>query len=337
MIEKHWYSRKKTILSIILEPASYIFSKISSYRKKKLQDKQYKSKIPVVVVGNISVGGTGKTPVVRALSEYFLLQGKKPAIISRGYGAQADSYPFEVNESIKPSQCGDEPCMMYDALDGKVPIVIDADRTRSIKFIEEKYPNIDVIISDDGLQHYKIARDYELVVVDASRMFGNELTFPAGPLRESVDRIEEVDAVIAIGNCKDQDKKLLQSLNENILFTKIIPKEFVNIKTGQRISLEAFDKANLIAVVGIGNPQKFFTSLEELGVRVIKRKIFKDHYKFKESDFADFHGDDVIVMTYKDAVKCKDFAKENWWYLDISIDIDFNSLNFNLVTDKSLL
>ncbi|MFC4893016.1 tetraacyldisaccharide 4'-kinase [Pseudofrancisella aestuarii] len=330
MIEKHWYSRKKTILSAILEPASYIFSKIASHRKKNLQEKQYKSKIPIIIVGNISVGGTGKTPVVRALSEYFLAEGKKPAIISRGYGAKADTYPFEVDENTKPSQCGDEPCMMHDALQGKVPIIIDANRARAIKFIEEKYSNIDVIISDDGLQHYKIARDYELVVVDASRMFGNGLTFPAGPLRESIDRIKEVDAVIAIGNCKDEDKKLLQEFNKNILFTKIIPKEFINIKTGERKSLSEFNRINLTAIVGIGNPQKFFNSLEELGVVVTKRKIFKDHYKFKESDFIEFDGDDVIVMTYKDAVKCKDFAKENWWYLDISVELCFEKIGFSI-------
>ncbi len=140
MIEKSWYRRDVSFLSFLLKPISIIFAKIAAKRKAKYLSLQYKSKIPVVVVGNISVGGTGKTPVVRKLAEQYLAEGKKPAIISRGYGAKAKNYPFIVTRNTLPTQCGDEPAMLYDALKGQVPIIISPQRVDSVKFIEKKIP-----------------------------------------------------------------------------------------------------------------------------------------------------------------------------------------------------
>ena len=326
MIEKHWYSRQKTILTRALQPVSFVFSSIARSRKLKQQSNQFKSSIPVIVVGNISVGGTGKTPVVRAICEYYLANGKQPAIVSRGYGAKSDIYPFVVSKNTPPTQCGDEPYMMYDALSGKVLIVIDADRSNAIKFIEKNYPRIDVIISDDGLQHYKMARDFEIAVVDSTRMFGNELCIPAGPLREPVSRARDVDMLISVGNITNSDKDYLLSLNSNTIFTKIIAKEFVNVKTGEKKSLESFYQKEIVAIAGIGNPTKFFNSLNELNCNIVDTKIFKDHHKFVKSDFSQFNSDQTLVMTYKDAVKCKGFACDNWWYLDIGLNVDFSFL-----------
>ena len=327
MIEKHWYSRKKTFLSLALEPISYIFSAIATSRKNKYQNNAFVADKPIIVVGNISVGGTGKTPVVRAICEYFLAKGKAPAIVSRGYGAKAESYPFLVATDTKPSECGDEPFMMFDALSGKVPIAIDSDRSSAIRYIQQSYPDVDIIISDDGLQHYKMARDFEIAVVDAGRMFGNGLCLPAGPLREPISRVKDVDMVIAIGNIANDDERCLKLLNTNTQVSNILPKFFVNVKTAEKVNLNDFVGGDVIALAGIGNPTKFFDTLAELGCDVSEKKSFKDHHKFIESDFDDINDTKPIIMTYKDAVKCKDFAKDNWWYLDIGLDFDLSILD----------
>ncbi|MED7819649.1 MULTISPECIES: tetraacyldisaccharide 4'-kinase [unclassified Francisella] len=319
MIDKFWYQRNPNLLSCILKPISIIFSKVATNRKLKQQQNQYKSKIPVVIVGNISVGGTGKTPVVRKLAQEYLAKGKNPVIISRGYGAKAESYPFEVNSATLASQCGDEPAMLYDALNGQVPIIISPQRVDSVKYIEKIYPNTDVIISDDGLQHYKLARDKEIVVVDASRMFGNQLCIPAGPLRESIERLSSVDEVIIIGDCSEDDKKFLRSYNQNITFAKIVATEFVNLVSGARFSKDEFSANNIVAVVGIGNPEKFFETLAQNNIKIEDKEIFKDHHKFVQQDFSNIKDNQAVIMTYKDAIKCKSFARENWWYLDIEL------------------
>ena len=319
MIDKFWYQRSPSLLSYILKPISIIFSKAATNRKLKQQQNQYKSKIPVVIVGNISVGGTGKTPVVRKLAQEYLAKGKNPVIISRGYGAKAENYPFGIDINTPASQCGDEPAMLYDALKAQVPIVISPQRVDSVKHIEEKYPNTDVIISDDGLQHYKLARDKEIVVGDASRMFGNQLCIPAGPLREPVERLKSVDEVIVIGNCSKDDQDYIKKYSQNITLAKIVATEFVNLVSGERVSKDSFLDKEVIAIAGIGNPTKFFQTLVQNSIKIESKKIFKDHHKFMPEDFADIKDNQIVVMTYKDAIKCKSFAKDNWWYLDIEL------------------
>lgn len=327
MIEKSWYRRDISFLSFLLKPTSIIFAKIAAKRKAKYLSLQYKSKIPVIIVGNISVGGTGKTPVVRKLAEQYLAEGKKPAIISRGYGANASSYPFIVTKNTLPNQCGDEPAMLCDALRGQVPIIISPSRVDSAKMIEQKYKDVDVIISDDGLQHYKLARDYEICVIDATRMLGNQLCLPAGPLREPVERLGSVDKVIVIGKLKNKDREFLESYNQDVIQTKIEAVSFVNLATQNTVATNAFYGKSIAAVAGIGNPDKFFSGLTSLGINIHHTKIFKDHHKYVEADFTDIQND-VVIMTYKDAIKCRDFAKENWWYLDIDLDISLNCCNF---------
>ncbi|AVC43638.1 tetraacyldisaccharide 4'-kinase [Francisella tularensis subsp. novicida] len=321
MLDKIWYRSKPNLLSRVLQPISLVFIDIANKRKIKQQLKQYKSKIPIIVVGNISVGGTGKTPVVRMLAQQYLAQGKKPAIISRGYGAKADNYPFEVTSGTLATQCGDEPAMLFDALQAQVPIVIAPERVEAVKYIEKNFPDTDIIISDDGLQHYKLARDKEIVVVDAIRMFGNKLCLPAGPLREPIERLKEVDQIIIIGNCSDKDKELLKNY-KNVTYAKVVATEFVNILTAKKVAKTEFNHQNVIAIAGIGNPTKFFKTLEESAINITAKKVFKDHHKFTQSDFEGIDSDITVVMTYKDAIKCKNFAKANWWYLDIALDIN---------------
>ena len=321
MLEKIWYKRNPTNpLAKLLIPISKIFSKVAINRKIKQQKSQYKSKIPAIVVGNISVGGTGKTPVVRKLAQNYLDKGKKPTIISRGYGAKADNYPFAVTDNTQASQCGDEPAMLYDAFDGKVPIVISPKRIDSVKFIEQYYPDTDVIICDDGLQHYKLARDYEIAVIDTSRMLGNQLCLPAGPLREPVERLKSVDCIIAIGDCRIGDKEFLQIYNHNIIFTKIHPTKFVNLCSKEILNMKDFKNKSVTAIAAIGNPSKFFKTLKDNGLNITNKKIFKDHHKFTAENFKNICDSETVIMTYKDAIKCKNFAKKNWWYLDIDLD-----------------
>ncbi|WP_150467876.1 tetraacyldisaccharide 4'-kinase [Francisella sp. SYW-9] len=319
MVDKFWYQRNPSLLSFILKPISIIFSKVAANRKIKQQQNQYKSKIPIVIVGNISIGGTGKTPVVRKLAQEYLAKGKKTVIISRGYGAKAENYPFEVDINTPANQCGDEPAMLYDALKAQVPIIISPQRVDSVKYIEEKYPDTDVIISDDGLQHYKLARNKEIVVVDASRMFGNQLCIPAGPLREPVERLKSVDEVIVIGDCSKDDQNYIKKYNQNITLDKIVATEFVNLVSGERFSKDSFLDKKVTAIAGIGNPAKFFQTLVQNSIKIESKKIFKDHHKFVPEDFADIKDNQIVVMTYKDAIKCKSFAKDNWWYLDIEL------------------
>ncbi|QIV95518.1 lipid-A-disaccharide kinase [Allofrancisella inopinata] len=327
MLDKIWYQRKTSVVSFLLKPLSAVFSRVANFRKTKQLQFQCGSNIPVIVVGNISVGGTGKTPVVRKLAENYLRQNKKVAIISRGYGAKSAEYPFEVNKDTLFGQCGDEPAMLYDSLGGKVPIVISPKRIDSVRFIEKKYPNTDIIISDDGLQHYKLARDYEIVVVDATRMFGNSLCLPAGPLREPIERLKSVDSIIVIGQCDLKDKEFLLSYNQNVFFTKIMATEFVNITSAKRVPIKDFGKKPVVAVAGIGNPNKFFTSLENCGLDMVDKKVFKDHHNFSQEDFSIIGDSQTVVMTYKDAIKCKNFSKENWWYLDIDLELSLTDLS----------
>ncbi|GAB4221752.1 MAG: tetraacyldisaccharide 4'-kinase [Francisella sp.] len=320
ILDNIWYKSKPDFLCRLLQPISWIFTKIANIRKIKQQAKQYKSYIPVIVVGNISVGGTGKTPVVRMLAEQYLAQGKNVAIISRGYGAKAKNYPFEITKNTKVGECGDEPAMLFDALQGKVPIIISPERVKAVKYIEKKIPNIDLIISDDGLQHYKLARDKEIVIIDAIRMFGNKLCLPAGPLREPINRLKQVDQIIVIGKCSEEDKNFLQKY-KNVKYAQILATEFVNLVTKEKVAKNNFANKDVIAIAGIGNPTKFFTTLEENSINIIAKKVFKDHHTFTYRDFKNIDDSKTLVMTYKDAIKCKSFAKKNWWYLDIELDI----------------
>lgn len=325
MIEKSWYKRETDLLSFLLKPISFFFTKIAAKRKAKYLSLQYEAKIPVVIVGNICVGGTGKTPVVRKLAQRYLAAGKKPAIISRGYGAKAPDYPFVVASDTLPAQCGDEPAMLNDALNNQVPIIISPNRVAAVKMLEQNYTAIDVIICDDGLQHYKLARDYEICVIDATRMLGNQLCLPAGPLREPVERLRSVDCIAVIGNLEAKDRELLEFYNQNITQTNIKATCFVNLATQNSVAIDSFSGKSITAIAGIGNPKKFFASLTSLGINVAHIKPFKDHHKYVKTDFKTIESDETVIMTYKDAIKCKEFANDNWWYLDIDLDTNFDS------------
>jgi tetraacyldisaccharide 4'-kinase len=320
-IEKSWYQQKWW--NFWLLPLTALFFLLSHSRRLWLTQFAKAKKnnlIPVVVIGNITVGGTGKTPLTCQLVNLLHEQKIKVGIISRGYGSNAPHYPYALAKNEAADIVGDEPKLLRDRLD--CPVVIGSDRNAAIKLLSEE--GVDLILSDDGLQHYKMARDYEIVVLDATRKLGNNWLLPAGPLREGAWRLKNVDAVILNGS----DEK-----NQGM---GIIPCAWVNAKTCERKELDFFAGQKMHAIAGIGNPQRFFSTLDSLGV-MHQDTIFADHHAFVPSDLrVDEHYSKQLVMTEKDWVKCSAFADENMWYLEINARLNAG-LAEKLVKDLTAL
>ena len=256
----------------------------------------------MIVIGNITVGGAGKTPFVSYLAQRCMQKGLNVGVIARGYGRENESKLMEVLIEHDAKQVGDEALMLKHQLD--CPIAVAENRIDAAKFLQEKY-HLDVIISDDGLQHYKLPRDYEIIVVDGEREFGNGWCLPAGPLRESVSRLDKADIVISNGvNASYEYQYTVNYSNLVSLENNAVQKPF-----------EDFEAQKVHAVAGIGNPKRFFTTLEKFGLQVIAH-AFSDHYAYKQTDI-EFNDNLPIIMTEKDAVKCRKFNKVNAWYLPI--------------------
>lgn len=314
-ITRCWY--EKSPLLYLLLPLAGVFWLLSSARRYLYQKNllsRYTSILPVVVVGNITVGGTGKTPLVIALIEALRQSGFSPGVISRGYGSKAPHYPFCVSSDSTPLESGDEPLLIAQRTG--VPVVIDASRTEAAKYIEQN-TDCDVIITDDGLQHYALQRDIELMVIDASRTFGNRLLLPAGPLRETVSRTSSVDFIISNG-----DGVTLPSLPEAANATphysmQLQVGELVDLGSQERQASEKWPLSRKVhAIAGIGNPQRFFDTLRAQGFETIEHR-FDDHYNFNNDDLS-FDDDLPIIMTEKDAIKVAHLQPSNrCWYLPV--------------------
>jgi tetraacyldisaccharide 4'-kinase len=312
---------EKGVLNYLLLPLSGLFFLISSARKK-FYDlgilNSHKSNAKVIVVGNITVGGTGKTPVVITLTKYLLSRGYSVGVISRGYGGSNHKDSYFVNENSDPAVCGDEPLLI--AKEAKVPVVVNKDRVQALKDLESRY-KMDFIISDDGLQHYALKRDLEITMIDESREVGNDWLLPAGPYRESKKRLEAVDFIIYTG------------LSSNSQYSSYLkPTNLVNLKTNEIKPTSYFIGRNCHAVAGIGNPERFFNTLSNCEILVTKHP-FPDHYQFKEQDLV-FEEEYPILMTKKDCVKCQSFATDNMWYLEVeSVLSDIFYEEFNKALD----
>ncbi|OKY27917.1 tetraacyldisaccharide 4'-kinase [Thalassotalea sp. PP2-459] len=332
LIEKVWFHQHpaRYLLVPILLPISALFWLISSVRRLSFRYgllTQTKPSLPVVVVGNIGVGGNGKTPVVLWLVECLKAHNINVGVISRGYGAKAPYYPYVVNEQSDATMVGDEPMMIFNR--HQIPVVVDSDRNAAIEQL--KTMSVELVISDDGLQHYKMARDLELIIVDGKRLFGNGLLLPAGPLRETTRRLKAVDHVIVNGNstplsCEDTPQHVMT----------LKAKHLINVATNEKVTLADFllGSAQVNACAGIGSPERFFTLLSTLGFSVIKQKSFNDHHDFQRRDFGDFEQNMPLLMTEKDAVKCQLFADNNWWYLPV--DAEFNELSAKTLIESLL-
>lgn len=296
---------------LILVPLSWLFWLLSGLRRfcyKSGLLRSYKLPVSVIVVGNISVGGTGKTPLVIWLVEQLKQAGFTPAIISRGYGGHTHN-PTPVNVDSNPGDVGDEPVLL--AKRGQCPVWVGLDRVATARLLLEEHPECNVIVSDDGLQHYALQRDVEIAVIDSSRSFGNGRLLPAGPLRERVSRLKAVDAVVFNGGKLQQDGFAMHMVGEG--FHKL------QDATEKAVAGDFSGKV-VYAIAGIGNPARFFQQLTEAGI-VFNCLTFPDHHIFQPSDLQ-ISDADVILMTEKDAVKCAAFAKVNWWYMPVSAVVD---------------
>ncbi len=310
----------KYLLWPLLWPLSVLFGVISRSRRSKYQSgakPSYRAPAPVIVVGNITAGGNGKTPVVIWLVEHLQKLGYKPGVVSRGYGAKAPSYPLVVDNDTSTKHCGDEPKLIFKRTGA--PVAVSPVRSEAVQALLPL--GVDIIITDDGLQHYALQRDIELVVVDGERRFGNQSLIPLGPLRESVERLNEVDFIITNGG-KAHDGEAAMSLS---------PSFAVNLRNRQQVPVSQL--TNLVAMAGIGHPPRFFNTLETLGAKLNYAQGFADHKDFilAELEALSKRGEHLI-MTEKDAVKCADYAKENWWYLPVTAS--FNQQDEQRILNK---
>lgn len=300
-----WYSGHPALT--LLRPLEYLYRRVVVAKRERFlagQGDTYRAPVPVVVVGNITVGGTGKTPMILWLIEHCQRRGLRVGVVSRGYGAQPPSLPWTVRAEQLATQAGDEPLLIVQRTG--VPLVIDPDRGRAVRALLASQA-LDIVLSDDGMQHYRLARDLELVLIDAARGLGNGRCLPAGPLREPVERLESVDAVLFNGAAADRD--------DGFGFT-LRPTALVNLATGERKGLEHFPAGqSLHAVAGIGNPQRFFDTLQALHWHPVPHP-FADHADYTAQALA-FSPTLPVVMTEKDAVKCAAFAAADWWYLAV--------------------
>lgn len=275
---------------------------------------------PVVVVGNLSVGGTGKTPLVIALVEILRAAGFSPGVVSRGYGGRARGWPQKVTAQSDPLEVGDETVLI--ATRTGCPLMAGPERVAAARALLEG--GCDVIVSDDGLQHYRLGRDVEIAVVDGARGLGNGLCLPAGPLREPPARLQSVDCVVKNGGEARPGEFLMRLEGDTA----------VRLGGGEARPLASFAGRKVRALAGIGNPQRFFDHLRSFGLEAEER-AFPDHHVFRAEDLA--WGDDVpLLMTEKDAVKCRALSQESLWMVPVRAILppEFAASVLNLLRTK---
>lgn len=302
-----WY--KPQPIRWLLSPLSLLYRIVITLRKALYKAgifKQTKLTVPVIIVGNISVGGTGKTPFVIWLAMQLQQAGFKPGIISRGYGGKAETYPQSVTPDSDPRIVGDEPIIITRQT--ACPMVVSPNRVEAGQQLLQQH-DCDIIISDDGLQHYALGRDIEIIVVDGQRLFGNQYCLPAGPLREPLSRLNDIDFVVH------------NTPRDTAAYG-------MHLQQGQAINLPdptltkplaEFNAQTVHAIAGIGNPNRFFDQLSKQGLTLTPHP-FADHHPYQANDLQ-FNDDKPILMTEKDAVKCTHFAHKNMWYIPIEASI----------------
>ncbi len=276
--------------------------------------------VPVIVVGNITVGGSGKTPIVCAIVRQLEHRGWRPGIVSRGYRGNAQSWPQVVTPHSSAQVVGDEPVLL--ARRTQRPVVVGPDRPAAVRLLLDSH-SCDVVVADDGLQHLALYRDIEIAVVDGERRFGNGFCLPAGPLREPSSRLDSVDFVI------------VNSGNNNAFSCRLTGPNAVNLIDPTMVrALRDFRERKVHAVAGIGNPNRFFKHLRSMHLDLVEH-AFGDHHSFQRSDF-NFSSGSTILMTEKDAVKCTAFAEKDMWYVPVTAELDekfYNQLIERLQTE----
>ncbi len=308
-LERYWWDRNG--IALLLWPISWLFCLVVWIRRRAYQLGIFHSTklpLPVIVVGNITVGGAGKTPLVIWLARHLQQQGFKPGIISRGYGGNATSWPQQARAGSDPTVVGDEAVLIASSLE--CPVCVGPDRVQAGQELA-KLGTCDIIISDDGMQHYALKRDIEIAVIDGVRGLGNGFCLPAGPLRERPRRLSQADMIVVNGIAGRHQfaMRLRQSFVVNMADSSKVCK------------LADFAKGGSVhAMAGIGHPERFFLQLEGAGLEII-RHTFPDHHRFLPEEILP-DDDAPILMTEKDAVKCMRFAQPRHWCVLVVAELD---------------
>jgi len=324
-LDHYWYSQNP--VAWFFWPLSKLFCLISFFRRQLYRRGILRSisfDVPIVIVGNISVGGSGKTPLLIALVDYLKQQGKTPGVVSRGYGGTVEGVK-QLDESDAVKDVGDEPSMIFQRC--VCPVVVGKDRAEAVAYLLANN-DCDIVLSDDGLQHYKLQRQFEIAVVDAQRKHGNGFCLPAGPLREKVSRLKNVDTVVY--NAEPQD----EGARKNSCFYQLKFEQVINIVTGEKKELYGLKDSTILAIAGIGFPQRFFDCLIDEDL-TIQQQPYSDHYDFVATD-VEFWAGRTVVMTEKDAVKCRQLLQakaknsqqyNDVWYLPVTAIMNDNLQN----------
>ena len=319
--QKQW--ERLTLWHIILIPLSWFFGAVVWLRKSFYQSgwlESYRLPVPVIIVGNITVGGTGKTPFVIWLATQLKQQGYSPGIICRGYGGST-SLVQEVFAQSNPTESGDEPVLI--AKRTQCPVFVGANRVAAGQLLLSTHPQCNIILSDDGLQHYRLQRDFEIALMNSEDAFGNGHLLPAGPLREKKARLQMVDAIIESGSSQGNQKNMPPKF-----YMQLSGEIFSYINEAEHQPASFFADKKLVAIAGIGKPARFFRQLSALGL-TFEQYAFPDHHTFTAQDLARF-GEKTLLMTEKDAVKCSAFDNENAWFLPVEAKLTSQ-------TDQSLI
>ncbi|WP_246590069.1 tetraacyldisaccharide 4'-kinase [Marinobacterium ramblicola] len=307
-LERSWYADAWWLK--LLRPVSVLFRTLAARQRRARTAQQWRAPVPVIVVGNITLGGSGKTPVTLALIEMLRARGYTPGVVSRGYGAKPPHYPFIVSADTSPAEGGDEPCLIVQRTG--VPLVIDPDRPAAVRALLAA-SDCNIVISDDGLQHYALGRDLELAVVDARRGLGNGRCVPEGPLREPPERLLQVDRVILNGAG--------EFAFDGASHMQLVPGKLVELDTGRELMSDQWiDSHQVHALAGIGHPTRFFDTLRTLGFDPVEHPL-KDHASIEPGQLR-FEPELPLIMTEKDAVKCRGWAPANCWALRVDAQFD---------------
>ena len=326
-IERQWYRQGPGWLWPLL-PLELFFRRVVSFRRKKLNDNAYLPNIPIIIIGNLTVGGTGKTPLLIALVKHLHSRGYRPGLVSRGHGRKSEQL-FVVDVNSTAADVGDEPLLLFRQTG--CPVVVHEDRTKAAKVLIEHAP-VDLILADDGLQHYRLGRHVEIGVVDTARLFGNKHCLPLGPLREPLSRLAELNCIV-LTSLAPVNKSIFS--NFPVMSTPIFnavtqPVVWRSLDGHSTRPLHAFKHNDVVAVAGIGNPNKFYDTLKQLGMNFTTRS-FPDHHPYCAEDFS-FQQENAVfnpcVMTSKDAVKCREFDLKNCWYLEIDVILPDEFLSY---------
>lgn len=304
----YWYGNQRSLVYYFLLPVSWLFCSVVWVRRSLYRlglFPSYRFQVPVVVIGNITVGGSGKTPLVMWLARFLKENGYRPGIVSRGYGGNASSWPQQVRADSDYVVVGDEAVMI--AARTECPMAVGPKRSDVIQSLLQHH-DVDVVLSDDGMQHYAMNRDIEIAVIDGVRRLGNQQCLPAGPLREKPGRLQNVDMVVVNG---------IGDRHEHPM--KVSNRFAVNLVTSETRALTDFsDKIHVVA--GIGNPRRFFDSLEFIHAE-LETHEFPDHHPYCSGD-VEFEDGLPVLMTEKDAVKCVRFDNPNLWCVPASVEME---------------